>query len=84
MNLFISQIPIQLLQTCAIRSVVAFGELTGGSSAADAEAAYSQPLLDDDIHLYVSIPDSLLTPAMKAKQHGISQPVYRLRRPLCG
>ena len=67
---------------CAIRSVVAFGELTGGSSAADAEAAYIQPELDDSIHLYVSIPDSLLAPEMKAKQHGISQPVYRHEAPI--
>ena len=60
---------------CAIRSVVAFGEMSGGSSAADAEAAYIQPLLDNDIRLYVGIPDSLLTPGMKAKQRGMAQPV---------
>ena len=40
----------------AIRSVIAFGEMGGGSSQSDAEAAYIQPLSPDDIHLYVSIP----------------------------
>ena len=43
----------------AIRSVVAFGEMHGGSTSADAEASYIQPLLPDEVHLYVTIPDSL-------------------------
>ena len=68
----------------AIRSVVAFGEMHGGSTSADAEAAYIPPLLPDEVHLYVTIPDSLLTPAVRASCCTVSRPVFRLRRPLYG
>ena len=60
----------------AIRSVIAFGEMHDGSSTADAEAAYIQPLLPDDIHLYVTIPDSLLTGEMRKACVGVSRPVF--------
>ena len=70
--------------TTAIRSVVAFGEMHGGITSAYAEAAYIQPLLPDDIQLCVTIPDSLLTPAMKAACLKVPRPVFRLRRPLYG
>ena len=68
----------------AIRSVHAFGEITGGASTADAEAAYVQPLLPDDVHLYVGIPSSLQTAEMKQAIIGMICPVFRLRRPLYG
>ena len=68
----------------AIRSVIAFGEMGGGSSQSDAEAAYIRPLLPDDVELIVSIPPSLLTVEMKNAQIGMHFPVYRLRRPLYG
>ena len=69
---------------CAIRSAVAFGELGGGSSQSDAEAAYIQPLLPYEVELFVSIPPSMLTNEMKNAQIGMHFPVYRLRRPLYG
>ena len=56
----------------------------GGSTSADAEAAYIQPLLPDDVHLYVAIPDSLLTDNMRKACLNVSRPVFRLRRPLYG
>ena len=56
---------------CAIRSVIAFGGLGGGSSQSDAEAAYIQPLLPDEVELFVSIPPSLLTEEMKNAQNGM-------------
>jgi len=69
----------------AIRSVVAFGELTnGGSSCADAEQAYIQPRLPEEIALYVVIPDTLMTETMKAQARKLRCPVFRLRRPLYG
>ena len=68
----------------AIRSVVAFWEMGGGSSQSDAEAAYIQPLLPDDVELFVSIPPTLLTTEMKHAQIGMRFPVYRLRCPLYG
>ena len=58
--------------------------MRGGSASADAEAAYIQPLLPEEVHLYVTIPDSLLTPAMRASCLKVSRPVFRLRRPLYG
>jgi hypothetical protein len=69
----------------AIRSVIGYGELSeGGSSTADAEQAYIQPLLPEDVVLYVFIPDSLMTEEMKAAARKLRCPVFRLRRPLCG
>ena len=70
---------------CAIRSLVAYGELSGGgSSSSDAEAAYIQPLLPDDVVLYVVVPPSLQTPEMIEKCSKLRNPVFRLRRPLYG
>ena len=70
---------------CAIRSLVCYGEVSGGgSSQADAEAAYIQPLLPDSIHLYVHVPITIMTDEMKASASKLRNPVFRLRRPLYG
>ena len=70
---------------CAIRSIVCYGEVSGGgSSQADAEAAYIQPLLPDDIHFYLHIPHTIMTPEMKQSIVSMRNPVFRLRRPLYG
>jgi hypothetical protein len=70
---------------CAIRSLVAYGEVSGGgSSQADAEAAYIQPRLPEDIRFYVRIPQTLMTDEMKQSVKGMFNPVFRLRRPLYG
>ena len=69
----------------AIRSVIAYGELSGGSSSqADAEQAYIQPLLPDDIKLFLTIPTHLMTDEMKKHAASMYDPVFRLRRPLYG
>jgi len=68
-----------------IRSVVTFGQLTGsGSSSADAEQAYIQPLLPENEVIFVHIPADLQSPAMKRACVGIVEPVFRLLRPLYG
>ena len=68
-----------------IRSVIAYGQLSGGeSSQADAEQAYIQPLLDDKIHMFIFVPPEMQTEEMKANCIGVSNPVFRLRRPLYG
>ena len=70
---------------CAIRSLIAYGEVSGGgSSQADAEAAYIQPRLPEDIRFYVRIPQTLMTDEMKQSVKGMFNPVFRLRRPLYG
>ena len=70
--------------TC-IRSVVSYGQLSGGgSSQADAEQAFIQPPLDDSVHMYVFIPKELRSPDMQRACVGIEKPVFRLRRPLYG
>ena len=68
-----------------IRSVLAYGELSGGgSSQADAEQAYIQPLLPDDIKFFLTIPSHLMTAEMKTLAASMYDPVFRLRRPLYG
>ena len=70
---------------CAIRSVIAYGELSkGGSSQADAEAAYIQPRLPEDIHFYVHVPATIMVDGMKLSASKCNCPVLRLRRPLYG
>ena len=45
---------------CAIRSIVAYGEVSnGGSSQADAEAAYIQPRLPDNTNFISMFPQQL-------------------------
>ena len=40
-----------------VRSVLAYGQLSGGeTSQADAEQAFVQPLLDDSVQIYISCP----------------------------
>ena len=68
-----------------IRSVIAYGHLTGGEvSQADAEQAFIQPLLADDIHMYIFIPPDMWSDKMRMLSKGIINPVFRLRRPLYG
>ena len=70
---------------CAIRSVVAYGEVSkGGSSQADAEAAYIQPRLPEDIQFFVHVPPTIMTEEMKLSASKLRNPVFRLRRPLYG
>ena len=41
-----------------IRSVIAYSQLSGGNvSQADARQAYIQPKLEDDIYIFVTIPE---------------------------
>jgi hypothetical protein len=69
----------------AIRTAIAYGQVSGGgSSTADAEAAYIQPLLPDDVHMFITVPDELMTTEMRAKARLLRRPVFRLRRPLYG
>ncbi|CAE8634210.1 unnamed protein product, partial [Polarella glacialis] len=73
--------------TCmsCIRSVVSYGQLSGGgASQSDAEQAYIQPLLDDNIHIFIHVPNHLMTEKMKSSAAKCSNPVFRLRRPLYG
>ena len=70
---------------CAIRSIVCYGEVSkGGSSQADAEAAYIQPRLSDDIQFYLHVPVTIMTDEMKHRASLMRNPVFRLRRPLYG
>jgi hypothetical protein len=70
---------------CAIRSVIAYGELSkGGSSQADAEAAYIQPRLPQDIHFYVRVPVTIMTEEKKLSASKCKCPFFRLRKPLYG
>ena len=70
--------------TC-IRSVFAYGHLSGGEcSQADAEQAFIQPLLSDDVHMYIFIPQDMWTDNMRKHAVGVHNPVFRLRRPLYG
>jgi len=77
----------------AVRSLISYGLLSaadeaGGSSTSDAEAAFVQPLLPEDVWIFVVIIEELLTPKMVAtlKRLGLSskQVTWRLRRPLYG
>ena len=69
----------------AIRTATSYGQVSGdGSSTADAEAAYIQPLLPEDVHLFIYVPDELMTIEMRAKASLLRRPVFRLRRPLYG
>ena len=69
----------------AIRSIWAYGHLSGGGcSTADAEQAYIQPRLPDDEIYFARIPQELQTPAMQLACKGMSDPVFRMRRPLYG
>jgi hypothetical protein len=68
-----------------IRSVIAYGHLTGGEvSQADAEQAFIQPLLADDIRMYIFIPPDMWSDKMRMLSKGIVNPVFRLRRPPYG
>ena len=75
-----------------IRSTVAHGALfpdvdpmnDGNATQADAEVAYVQRKLDPDERLYVVIPRELWTPKMVKTAIGISDPVFRLLKPLYG
>ena len=68
-----------------IRSIVAYSQLSGGeSSQVDAEQAYIQLLLDDNIHIYITIPEEMWSDDMIKSAAGINNPVFRLRRPLYG
>ncbi len=70
--------------TC-IRSVLAYGHLSGGeTSQADAEQAFIQPLLDESDHMFIFVPPEMQTIEMKNNCIGVSNPVFRLRRPLYG
>ena len=70
--------------TC-IRSVLAYGHLSGGeTSQADAEQAFIQPLLDESVHMYIFVPPEMQTIEMKNHCKGVVNPVFRLRRPLYG
>ena len=70
--------------TC-IRSVLAYGHLSGGgTSQADAEQAFIQPLLDDSVHMYILVPPEMQTLEMRNNCKNVSNPVFRLRRPLYG
>ena len=68
-----------------IRSVIAFSQLTGSEATqADAEQAYIQPLLEDDVHIYLTIPREMWNQDMQTLGEGVHDPVFRLRRPLYG
>ena len=70
--------------TC-IRSVLAYGHLSGGeTSQADAEQAFIQPLLDESVHMYIFVPPEMQTIEMKQNCKNVFNPVFRLRRPLYG
>ena len=70
--------------TC-VRSVLAYGHLSGGeTSQADAEQAFIQPLLDDRVHVYIFVPPEMQTIEMRNNCKNVSNPVFRLRRPLYG
>ena len=70
--------------TC-IRSVLAYGHLSGGeTSQADAEQAFIQPLLDESVHMFIFVPPEMQTIEMKNNCKNIINPVFRLRRPLYG
>jgi hypothetical protein len=77
----------------AIRMLLAYGlasspEGDSGTSTADAEQAFVQPMLPDSELVFVQIPDHLLTVAMRealAKANLVnSKATWRLRRPLYG
>ena len=68
-----------------IRSVIAYSQLSGGNvSQADARQAYIQPKLEDDVYIFVTIPEEMWNDEMKKAAKGINNPVFRLRRPLYG
>ena len=70
--------------TC-IRSVLAYGHLSGGeTSQADAEQAFLQPLLDESVHMCIFVPPEMPTLEMKKNCRNVANLVFRLRRPLCG
>ena len=70
--------------TC-IRSVLAYGQLSGGeTSQADAEQAFIQPMLDDSVHVYIFVPPEMQTVELRNNCRNVVNPVFRLRRPLCG
>ena len=70
--------------TC-IRSVLAYGHLSGGeTSQADAEQAFIQPLLDDSVHMFIFVPPEMQTIEMRNNCKNVINPVFRLRRPLYG
>ena len=51
--------------TC-VRSVLAYGHLSGGeTSQADAEQAFTQPLLDDSVHMCICVPPEMQTIEVK-------------------
>ena len=69
------------------RSVIAYGQITNsGSTQADAEQAFIQPLLPDDEYIYIYIPQEIIDghPDLQSAVKGVSNPVFRLRRPLYG
>ena len=75
-----------------IRSVAGYGCLfpnkqdidDGNATVADAEQAYIQRKLPEDVNMYLYIPRELWTPKMIESARGISDPVFRLLRPLYG
>ena len=70
-----------------VRPVIAYGQVTNsGSTQADAEQAFIQPLLPDDECIHTHIPQDIIDghPDLKASIVGVHDPVFRLRRPLYG
>ena len=68
-----------------IRSVVAYGELTGtGTTCSDAIAAFVQPDLPENDCYFAYLPDELLTPARRLLCKSMRRPVFRLHKPLYG
>ena len=67
----------------AIRSVLAYGEISGGgSSQADAEQDYIQPLLPDHIKCFLTIPSHLMTEDVKKSAASMYDPVFSIKTPL--
>ncbi len=55
-----------------------------GKHQADAEQAFIQPLLDDDVHMYIFVPAEMRTIEMRQNCRNVINSVFRLRRPLYG
>ena len=68
-----------------IRSVISYAQLSGGTvSQADARQAYIQPKLEDDVYIFVTIPEEMWNDELRKQAEGVNNPVFRLRRPLYG
>ncbi len=49
-----------------VRSVIAYSQLSGGNvSQADARQAYTQPKLEDDVSIFVTIPEDVWNDEMR-------------------